>query len=137
MDIVRIAIKSCSGYGPYDLAYDDKVTITRDSIQYLYKPLCNSEEHQPRKWSYRTNRPDFRIIWDELCSLIPVVLEQPEEMVLDGVEVTFMVTYEDKSKIVKTFGSPYGEPFTSCCQLIKMMIPEGELVPEALWTEDE
>lgn len=137
MKIVRLAIKGCSGYGPYDLAYDDKVTITRDSIQYLYKPLCISEENQPRKWSYRTNRPDFEKIWDELCSSISAVLEQKEEMVLDGSEVTFTVAYEDKSKVVKTFWSPYGEPFASCFRLIKRMIPGGELVPEVLWTEDE
>ena len=137
MDIVRIVIKGCSGYGPYDLAYDDKVTLTRESIQYLYKPLCVSEENQPRKWSYRTDRPEFGKLWDELCLLILVVLVQEEEMVLDGSEVTFTVTYEDKSKIVKTFWSPYGEPFTSCFRLMKKMIPGGEKVPEVLWTEDE
>lgn len=137
MNIVRIAIKGCSGYGPYNLAYDDKVTVTCESIQYLYKPLCVSEDHQPIKWSYRTNSPEFREMWDELCAMIPVILEQEEEMVLDGGEVTFMVTYENKSKIVKTFWSPFGEPFTACFRLIKRMVPGGEKVPEVLWTEEE
>lgn len=135
--IIRIVIKGSSGYCPYDLAYDDKVTVTCESIQYLYKPLCISEEHQPRKWSYRTNRPDFGEMWDELCAMIPVILEQEVEMVLDGGEVTFIVTYEDKLKITKTFWSPSGDPFTACFRLIKKMIPGGEKVPEVLWTEDE
>lgn len=37
-EIVKITIKGCSGYGPVDMAYDDKLTLTPTSISYEYKP---------------------------------------------------------------------------------------------------
>ncbi len=38
-DIIRIVIKGESGYCSVDDAYNDKITITRDSIRYEYKPM--------------------------------------------------------------------------------------------------
>ena len=43
VDIIRIVIKGSSGYCCYDEAYNDKVTITDDSISYEYIPVVESE----------------------------------------------------------------------------------------------
>ena len=37
-DIVRIVIKGASGYCCFDDAFNDKVTLTNDSISYEYIP---------------------------------------------------------------------------------------------------
>ncbi len=42
-DIIRIAIKGESGYCCMVEAYNNKITITRASIRYKYKPLFASE----------------------------------------------------------------------------------------------
>ena len=54
MDIIKIMIKSASGYGPIDDAYEDKITLTDSSISYEYTPhpLSQSELNVYRKWSY-------------------------------------------------------------------------------------
>lgn len=62
MDIIRIVIKSASGYGPLTEAYEDKLTITSSSISYEYKPhpMSESETNIYRKWSYRATSPLFK-----------------------------------------------------------------------------
>ena len=47
-DIIRVVIKGSSGYGPVDEAFNDKVTITRDSIRYEYTPYLASETNPVR-----------------------------------------------------------------------------------------
>lgn len=42
-DINRIVIKGSSGYCCVDEAFNDKVTITEDSISYEYIPYMESE----------------------------------------------------------------------------------------------
>ncbi len=135
--ISRIVVKGSSGYGPYDEAYDDCLTITHDGLQHVYKPLCISEKHQPRKWSYRTDNPEFEKVWNEICYLIPDILSLDEEMVLDGCETRFTVTFENKTKIVKNFWSTFAEPLGELLRLMKKMVPDTEEVPEVLRTGDE
>lgn len=135
--IIKIVIKGCSGYGPYNLAYDDKLTITNESIQYLYKPVFPSENHQSQKWYYRTNKPEFRQLWDNLCTMLPNILKQERELVLDGCETTFTITYEDKSKATTTCWSPNEEMIISCLKIIKRMVPPCEKEPAVLWISDE
>jgi len=135
--IIRIIVKSASGYCPYTEAYDDKLTITEDGIQYLYKPLC-LEAHQPQKWTYRTNRPEFGELWSELCRLMPSVLTTEADFICDVGETTFAVTYDDKTREGETFYSTYEEPFVSCFRIIRKMLPGGEKIPAVLWLpEDE
>ena len=134
--ISRIMVKSASGYGPSTEAYEDRLTISEGGIQYLYKPFC-PDVQRPRKWSYRTDRPEFRECWDELCNRIPDILALDEDFILDGSERTFIVAYDDKTKDVKTFWN-FEEAFAPCFRAIRKMLPGGEKVPETLWLpEDE
>ena len=58
-NIIRIIIKSASGYGPIDDAYTDKLVLTADSTHYeckLYLPSI-LETNTYRKWSYKTTSP--------------------------------------------------------------------------------
>ena len=61
-DIIRIVIKGAWGYCCIDEAFNDKVTITSESISYEYVPAIETERNSKRKWSYKTTSPLFKII---------------------------------------------------------------------------
>ena len=135
--ITRIVIKSSSGYGAFSDAYDDRITITEKGIQYVYKPL-DLVTNQPVKWSYRTDRQEFREAWAELCKVIPGALAVEPDLVLDAGEMSFFVTYEDKSKAAQTFWGVNSELVYTCFRIIRRMLPGSEMIPKALWLpEDE
>ena len=61
MKTKKIVIKSTSGFCPVDYAYNDKLTITANSIAYEYKPYLESDNslNVHRKWSYKTTNTNF------------------------------------------------------------------------------
>jgi len=136
-DIVRIAIKGSSGYGPFDEAYTDKVTITCNSIAYQYTPCVESDINPKRKWSYKTTSPLFKLEFDRIIVLLSSALEkEPEDLCKDIGGIEFNITYSDKTKLQKTYwtdGDFFKEPFAA----IKALIPETEYVPAVLLTSDD
>ena len=72
--IIKIVIKGCSGYGPIDAAYKDKVIIDSSSISYEYTPLENSETNPSRKWKYTTTGSEFKRLYDELVGKMPNII---------------------------------------------------------------
>lgn len=75
-DISKIAIKGASGYCCSDEAYNDKITITPESISYEYTPFLESEMNPKRKWSYKTNSPIFKMKFDHIAKMIPEIIER-------------------------------------------------------------
>lgn len=136
-EIIKIVIKSCSGFGPVEEAYTDKLKISADGLKYEYMPYIRSDQHPIRKWSYCTNSPDFGNMWQEVCSLIPTILGQEEIICLDAGELSFAIRYEDGRKAEKKFTSIDNEYVRACLQLIRMMVPQTEKMPEALWLEED
>ena len=130
-EIIRVVIKGASGYGPVDLAFQDKVTITGDSIQYEYKPYIVSDTNQVRKWSYKTTNPAFRRKFDKLAKLIPGVMAADEEFVMDVGAITFTITYSDKTKETREFFIPGGK-FKKVFSVVREMVPRGEEAPAVI-----
>ena len=135
--IVKIVIKGSSGYGPYDEAYEDKLTLTDSSIAYEYKPLCVSEENPARKWSYKAKSVDFSTAFSRVAQLMPSVLE-PEMNVhcCDAGMIDFTVTYDDKTKKRKTYWCS-GDDFREIFWLIQSLVPAIERTPEVIMTFDD
>jgi len=81
-DIIKITIKSGSGYGLVDDAYDDKLVVTSSSISYEYKPhpMSNSETNIYRKWSYKTTSPLFSAIFRRVAEMTPRFLYIDEDL---------------------------------------------------------
>ena len=73
-DIIRVTIKSESGYGCIDDAYSEKITITPSSVSYEYKPAIESEFHAFRKWSYKTNSSLFLELFMKISSMMDKML---------------------------------------------------------------
>ena len=78
-EITRIVIKGSSGYCCYDEAFNDKVTITQDSIAYEYVPYQETDINLKRKWSYKTNSPIFKMKYDEVAGMLPGIIERGVE----------------------------------------------------------
>ena len=68
-EITRIVIKGSSGCCCVDEAFNDKVTITEESISYEYVPYVESESNLKRKWSYKTNSPLFKKKFAEIAKM--------------------------------------------------------------------
>ena len=104
-EIVKITIKGCFGYGPVDMAYDDKLTLTPTSISYEYKPYLESETNPPRKLSHRTNSPLFKVGFERVATTMPSVLE-PEEVwkCTDVGMMDFTVTMTIKAESTSAIG---------------------------------
>ena len=134
--IIRIAIKGESGYCCAVDAYNDKITITRGSIRYEYKPVYVSDKNVPRNWSYKTDSPVFQKLYDDLAGLMPEVLTREEiPFVTDIGATTFIATYADKSKGERTFFLP-GDEFKDVFSIIKQMVPACEQVPYVIQTSE-
>ena len=134
--IIRVVIKSESGYGLLEDAYKDKVTITKDSIRYEYTPYLISNTNYVRKWSYKTTSPIFQKKYEELTKLLPEALACEDYFVKDIWAISFSVTYSDKTKEDREFYLP-GDDFRELFYIVKQMIPSCEMVPEAIMTSED
>ena len=136
-DIIKIVIKGLSGYCCVDEAYNDKVTITPESISHEYIPSVESEMNPKRKWSYKTNSPIFKMKYDTLVDLMPDVTERNiDEFCTDIGGIEFVITYSDKTKFHETFWGP-SDYFESQFKAIKSMVPECEYTPVVLLTSED
>ena len=136
-DIIRIIIKGGSGYVPVDEAFNDKVTIDRDSIRYEYNPVIESEINMPRKWSYKTSSPIFQKLFREVAAAVADILHWQEEPFATDLGVTsFTATYADKTMATRNFILP-GDDFKECFAIIKQMVPGCEYTPAVLLTSDD
>lgn len=140
MKIVKIVIKGASGYGSVDDAYEDKVTLTPSSISYEYKPhpYAQSESNVLRKWSYTTNSPAFRELFEAIAAKVPDYLHNTDEvlMALDIGPIDIVATFEDKHKESLHLFCP-SEYFADLFRLIKQMVPGCEDIPAVLLTQED
>lgn len=135
--IARIVIKGSSGYFYCCESYEDKITITQDSIAYEYVPIMEVPTNPKRKWSYKTNSPIFKMRYDEISSMITGIMERDtEEMYLDVGTIEFIVTYSDKSKLKKIYVVP-GDYFKDLFMKIKELVPDCEYTPAVLLTSED
>ena len=136
-NVAKIVIKGSSGYGPSEMAYNDKLKITDCSIAYEYKPLVESEMNFSRKWSYKSNGAVFKDAFERISSLIEKSLKQDiRESFTDIGAITFSIEYSDGSKRKEEFWLP-SDYFSELFDAIKELVPRTECIPEVLKTEED
>lgn len=136
-DIIKIVIKGSSGYCCADEAYNDKVTITPESISYEYIPVMESEINPKRKWSYKTNSPIFQTWYSDVVAMIPgYFVGKITHFCTDIGGIEFNLTYSDKTKFKKICWVP-GDDFKELFAAIRVMVPEGECTPVVLMTSKD
>ncbi len=139
MNIMKIVIKGASGYSSVDEAYEDKVTITENSIAYEYKPHPESklETNIYRKWTYKTTSPLFRQLYRQVADGAPKYLYNDDVLFATDIGPTeIIVTFEDGQKEKVNYFCP-SEYFKEWFQVIKQMVPGCEYVPAVLLTDDD
>ena len=136
-EITRIVIKGSSGYCCYDEAFNDKVTITQDSIAYEYVPYQETDINPKRKWSYKTNSPIFKMKYDEVAGMLSGIIERGvEEFCTDIGGIEFNITYSDKTKFKETYWVP-GDYFEELFVAIRSLVPKTEYTPAVLFTTED
>ncbi len=138
-DIIRIVIKGASGYGPVDEAYEDKLTITSESISYEYKPhpMSHSETNIPRKWSYKTTSPVFAEIYQKVAEMTPYYLYNDEILMATDIGPTeITATFEDGHKEKVNYFVP-DEFFREWFLEIKKLVPATEYTPAVVMTSED
>ncbi len=136
-EIIKIVIKGGSGYGPADEAYSDKVTIEQKGISYEYIPMFESETNPVRMWSYKTSSPIYGMLYEQLKKSMESVTEPSIEMFYTDIgSIEFIITYDDKTKVKKTFWVP-GDEFKEVFSIVKQMVPGCEYVPAVLLNEED
>ena len=128
-DIIKVNIKSGSGFVPLEDAYNDKLSITSNSLSYEYVPVYITEVNQIQKWSYKTNNPNFITSFNKIAEMInDIMYTEILEHWCDIGEIEFIVTYEDKSKKRATFFLP-PDYFETVLKEIKKLIPSLKQIP--------
>lgn len=136
-DIVRIVIKGSSGYCCFDEAFNDKVTITPESISYEYLPYIETDINPKRKWNYKTNSQIFKMKYEGIAAMLPGIIERGvEEFCTDIVGIEFNITHSDKTKFKETYWVP-GDYFEELFIAIKSLVPESEYTPAVLLTSED
>ena len=117
-----------------EYAYNDKLTITANSIAYEYKPYLESDNslNVLRKWSYKTTNSIFSSAFEKIAVDVDEILSRDQEaMYCDSGNIDFIVTYYDGNKVAREFGVPADE-FADCFKIIREIVPVTEDVPEAI-----
>lgn len=138
-EIIRIVIKGSSGFGPVDEAYEDKITLTPSVIKYEYvpHPMSNSKSNVYRNWRYSTDSPIFSELYKRITIMMPELLfEKDDPWCTDVGGIEFIITYEDKRKVSKTFWTT-GDYFKKCFEIIRMMVPGTEYMPAVLLMSED
>lgn len=135
--IIKIVIKGTSGWCCADEAYDDRVTVTEESIAYEYHPKIEKEINPSRKWSYKTTSPIFKKLYSDLLEIMPTIVNRDSFIFCTDVGwIEFIISYSDKIKFKARFFCT-GDEFKDCFQIIKHMVPKSEYIPAVLLTEDD
>ena len=119
------------------MAYRDKVTATKNSICYEYKPERECEENTPRKWSYKTTRADFGDLFAELATSVSAIVSMDQEVdALDVGVTTFIMSYAEGTRQQRSFCA-LSYVFATCFRIAKRMVPSCEKTPKVLSTKED
>lgn len=136
-EIIKIVIKSSSGYCDIESVYNDKLTITESSITYEYVPFCITDFNKIANWSYKTNSDIFANMFKGVVKQMENILN-PTNVIqcMDIGTIEFVVTYADKKrKSIKDYCS--SNEVAQCFKCIKQMVPTTEDIPAVLRTSED
>ena len=136
-DPAKIIISGTSGYVGIEEEYSDTLSITDNSIEYECNPYRPSYMNPVQKWSYTTNSPAFRKLFELALKATREIFERnPECPGTDMPETEFSVTYHNNETIQKVYLVSSNE-FSECFSILKKMVPPCELMPCVLQTSED
>lgn len=132
MEIIRIVIKSESGYVPMEQAYSEKLTLTESSIKYVYKQASSNtaSENRSRKWSYSTDSDLFKKIYKQVAEMTLKYLKRDDlDFIMDVSPIEVIATFDDRHRESITLYCTCDD-LLEYFDLIKKMIPKIEELPK-------
>ena len=146
LSVTKIVVKRSPNFFEEPQFNCNIVTITESSIAYEYvsvipKPRIDYQEESQfetveKKWSYKTNSPIFKSIYDEIVQMVPDIVEMAPPFCTDIGGMEFIITYSDKSKIERVFFTDR-DYFKDWFSIIKKLVPTTEQIPDVLLTSDD
>ena len=146
LSVTKIVIKRSPNFFEEPKFNCNKVAITESSIDYEYVSVIEKtqidyqEESEfetvEKKWSYKTNSPIFKSIYDEIVQMVPDIVEMDPPFCTDIGGMEFIITYSDKSKIERVFFTD-SDYFKDWFSIIKKLVPTTEQIPDVLLTSDD
>ena len=146
LSVTKIVIKISPNFFEEPKFNCNKVTITESSIDYEYVSVIEKtqidyqEESEfetvEKKWSYKTNSPIFKSIYDEIVQMVPDIVERNPAFCTDIGGMKFIITYSDNSKIERIFFTNR-DYFKDWFSIIKKLVPTTEQIPDVLLTSDD
>lgn len=136
-EIIKVVIKHCSGYCAFDDAYNEKLTMTPDSISYEYVPINSTETNPVKKWNYRTSDSNFPVAYMKIANMVNDIIQtEIEECCFDVGEIQFTAMYTDKTIAKRTCFLPAGH-FEDLFKVMKRFVPSCEPEPLILRIEEQ
>ena len=146
LSVTKIVIKRSPNFFEEPKFNCNKVTITESSIDYEYVSVIEKtqidyqEESEfetvEKKWSYKTNSPIFKSIYDEIVQMVPDIVERNPAFCTDIGGMKFIITYSNNSKIERIFFTNR-DYFKDWFAIIKKLVPTTEQIPDVLLTSDD
>lgn len=130
----KITIEGASGWCPSNMAFNDKLTIKPDGMSYERKPVEENEMNPHSKWSYKTNSKNYKAMFDVLCQQIPE-FEQLEEMFVTDINPNRVKFFFEGETL--TFDTYFYDGVEHFADMVKLMVPNTEDVPDCLPYSDE
>ena len=132
MNIVEIRISCHAEFTRY--AYVDRLALTDHSIEYVCEPDEPYILNPIQKWSYISNSPAFKKLFESAGDAVHEILER--DLQCRGTDIpttSFYIRYSD-GKTVENSHMLFSDEFSECYNIIKKMVPPCELMPWVLQT---
>lgn len=113
------------------------MTITPESITYEYEPIYESKLNPPQKWRYKTISPMFKLLYEKLTEMLPLIMNMDTEIGYTDVgSIELIIIYADKKRESRLYWLT-GDELKDCFAIVKQMVPSCELIPSVLSTSED
>lgn len=128
-EITKIVITKNPGYGCSSFMFQEKITLTANSIEYKLIPHMNNKRDTEIHWKYQSNsdavKDKIKEAFDELGKIIWL---DENAKCFDIGSIEFAITYSDKTSFKKAYRRPHTD-FRDGLIIIKELIPHTEQMP--------
>ena len=128
-EITKIVITKNPGYGCSSNMFQEKITLTANSVEYKLIPHMNNKRDIEKHWKYQSSsgavKDKIKEAFDEIGKI--VWLDENAKC-FDMGSLEFAITYSDKTSFKKAYRRPPTD-FRDGFIAIKSLIPYSEQMP--------
>lgn len=131
-EITKITITKNPGYGCCSYMFQEKITLTANSIDYKLIPHINNKRDAKKHWKYQSNSDLAKgLLQEAFEELGEIAFIEEDTVCYDIGSIEFEILYLDKTKLKKKFWRPPTD-FRSGLLLVRDLVPHLEKMPRVL-----